>query len=186
MKISRLIGVFCLVASFHAGANEASLDRMAPYMEGFCKEMGGALSVARADTDGYLATCTTPGQALFTVDAWRIDPTTVRASMRIPAAIARKLATEFEMAREPLKEPPSPIFGDVWSLLDVICSDYGGAWREREKSAWTRLGSCVDDYTNRTVHILSMDLESDFVIVTSSTDFAKSPLPVRGLSFLSA
>lgn len=146
----------------------------APSVEIVCKSVGATVSVAKADYSRYLATCEKSGKSLITIDSWRVDPSTIRLSLRIPTPVVDVLAYQYAREREPLKATTAA--ADSWSLLDRIC-DYGGAasWQMRDDGQWNRRGYCMDAAGQIEAHVVGLDLDADFVVIFSASKMPQKP-----------
>lgn len=155
-------------------ADEKNIGKiLAPNIQSVCKSAGATVSVAKADDDRYLATCDKAGQPLATVDAWRVDPATIRYSLRIPTPVVDVLAYQYANERDPLKATPSAF--DSWSMLDIICSDFGATWQMREDGQWNRYGYCKNSAGEVAAHIVGLDLDPDFVVMVSTSQMPQKP-----------
>lgn len=161
--------VSALKQRFFGADDENNIGKvLAPGVESGCKSMGATISVAKADYSRYLATCEKAGKSLITIDSWRVDPSTIRFSLRIPTPVVDALAYQYAREREPLKATPTA--ADSWSLLDRIC-DYGGAssWQMRDDGQWNRRGYCTDAAGQIEAHIVGLNLDADFVVIVSAS-----------------
>lgn len=166
--------VSALKQRFFGADDENNIGKiLAPNVESFCKSGGATVSVAKADYSRYLAMCEKTGRDLITIDSWRVDPSTIRYSLRIPTPVVDVLAYQYARERDPLKAAPSAV--DSWSLLDRICSDFGATWQMREDGQWNRYGYCKDSAGKVAAHIVGLDLYPDFVVMVSTSKMPQKP-----------
>lgn len=152
---------------FFGADEENSIGKiLAPNVQSVCKSAGATVSVATADYNRYLATCDKDGKTLITVDSWRVDPATIRYSLRIPKPTVDALAYQYASERDPLKATPAAV--DSWSILDRTCGDLGVTWQEREAGQWNRAGYCKDSTGEIVAYLVGVDMDSDVVLLVSA------------------